>query len=72
MNVEYMEKCYDVQKPRIPGEALQYRNQTNKYLITLQLLLENYSHFLVTEHITVIEPYTIKVTVLGGSFVLSK
>ena len=50
MNVEYMEKCYDVQKPRIPGETVQYRNQTNKYLITLQLLLENYCHFLVTHN----------------------
>lgn len=47
IDVEYMEKCYDMEKPRMQGEPVRYRNQTNKYLITLQLLLENYCHFLV-------------------------
>ena len=47
IDVEYMEKCYDMKKPQIAGQPIQYRNQTNKYLITLQLLLENYCHFLI-------------------------
>lgn len=50
INVKYMEDCYDIQKPLLPGETIQYRNQTNKYLITLQLLLENYCHFLLTHN----------------------
>lgn len=50
IDVEYMEKCYDIIKPRINGESIQFRNQTNKYLITLQLLLENFCHFLVTHN----------------------
>lgn len=50
INVDYMEQCYNIEKPRISGEPIQYRNQTNKYLITLQLLLENYCHFLVTHN----------------------
>lgn len=64
VDIEYMEKYYDVQKPHKPDEPVQYRNQTNKYFITLQLLLENYCHFLlmnngkgriVYEHISEIE-----------------
>lgn len=50
INVEYMEQCYNIKKPCLPGEPIQYRNQTNKYLITLQLLLENYCHFLIVHN----------------------
>lgn len=50
INVEYMEKCYEIKKPQITGNPIQYRNQTNKYLITLQLLLENYCHFLIVNN----------------------
>lgn len=45
-----MEKYYDVQKPQKPGEPIQYWNQTNKYLIALHLLLENYCHFLMNQN----------------------
>lgn len=50
IDVDYMEKYYDVQKPHATGEPIRYRNQTNKYLITLQLLLENYCHFLIVHN----------------------
>lgn len=50
IDVDYMERHYDVQKPNGAGNITQYRNQTNKYLITLQLLLENYCHFLTVHN----------------------
>lgn len=50
IDVNYMEKYYNVQKQYIVGQPIQYRNQTNKYLITLQLLLENYCHFLAVHN----------------------
>lgn len=46
MNVNYMERHYNIKKPTPHGTPDEFRNETNKYLITLQLMLENYCHFL--------------------------
>jgi len=50
IDVAHMEQYYNVPKPHKPGGTVQYRNQANKYLITMQLLLENYCHFLVVHN----------------------
>ncbi len=50
MNVDYMEKHYNIRKITSKEEKIEFRNETNKYLITLQLMLENYCHFLVVHN----------------------
>lgn len=64
MNVDYMKKHYNIIKPTPNNCPVKFRNETNKYLITLQLMLENYCHFLalhnakgriVYEHISEID-----------------
>lgn len=50
VDMDYMQKKYDVRKPTPSGAPVAYRNQTNEYLITLQLLIENYCHFLVVNN----------------------
>ncbi len=46
IDVNYMEKYYNILKPTASGKPKEFRNETNKYQIALQFLLENYSHFL--------------------------
>lgn len=50
MDVNYMEKHYNVVKPSPKTQAKTFRNEANKYLITLQLLLENFCHFLAVHN----------------------
>lgn len=46
VDVHWMEQYYNISQARSFGKSILYRNQTNKYLITLQVLMENYCHFL--------------------------